>query len=111
MDMTGGVGSGDSADLPLVFSTGFRITYVPGGAATPLIQPFPRYGASYDFWPFTLTGVNQARLTVFYLGNRAEGGGWDSYLPLTRVVPATFDAKGKTYRQLTPDGVLAPDTK
>jgi hypothetical protein len=36
--------SGTPKNLPVLFMTGYRINYVPGGSATPVIKPFPRFG-------------------------------------------------------------------
>ncbi len=90
--MTSGVDSDASDLLPLVFVTGYKVTYAPGGPAVPLTKPYP-------------TGT-----AVFYKGNRAmvlvptAAENADGSIP--NFVPANFDARGKTYRQLTPDGVL-----
>ncbi len=107
-DVTDGVGPNDPGDLPLVFLTGFRVTYAPGTAAIPVIRPFPRYGAS-DSW-FRASEKTYGRVPgigVFYKGQNAV---WirapDDVVH--NFVPANFDAKGKTFRQLTPDGVLPP---
>ena len=29
--------------LPIVFSTGYKVNYVPGGVAVPLVKPYPKY--------------------------------------------------------------------
>ena len=79
--------------LPLVFSTGFRITYAPGGSAV----PFP-----------TQTPATRYIIAVFYVNKSAffllNDGKPDEVVP--NVVPASFDAKGVKYVQLTPDGPL-----
>jgi len=91
-DVTSGVDSDAPEGLPLVFITGYKVTYAPGAAAVPLAKPYP------------------PAIIVFYLGNSTKillpalGANPDGSIP--NFVPLTFDAKGKTYRQLTPDGPL-----
>ncbi len=100
-DVTGGVEAKDSGALPLVFFTGYRIAYVPGGAAAPVIKPFPPFLVGDSWFAYT----SNPGLVAFYVDKHAvwllpEG---DS---IPNIVPRDFDAHGKTYRQLTPDGVL-----
>ena len=45
-DITGGMDEGDSDSLPLVFLTGYRVTYAPGGSAVPATGSFPPYRSS-----------------------------------------------------------------
>lgn len=87
-DVTGGLVSSDSDSLPLVFSTGYQVDYAPDGKARPLKNP-------------SFEGVG---IAVCYLSNSAK-----FVLAQAGTVPlinSNFDPKGKTYRQLTPDGVL-----
>lgn len=97
------VGPNDSDSVPLVYLTGYRVTFAAGAAAVPIIKPFPDYfGPHWWLSPDSLPGFG---IAVFYKGNKAmwiKGRG-DS---IPNFVPTDFDAKGKTYRQLTPDGVL-----
>ena len=114
-DVTGDVGPGDSDLIPLVFTTGYRVTYAPGAAAVPIIKPFPNYEQHWFLfsWAWAWGGLKNSILPgagVYYKDNAAV---WiilqgDS---IHNFVFAKFDAKGKTYRQLTPEGVLAPETK
>jgi hypothetical protein len=85
-DVTAGLDSGSPDDLPLVFLTGYKVTYSPGSAAVPLGKP-PAPG-----------------LPVAYKNNSSKflGQGADGSIP--NFIPANFDPQGKTYRQLTPDG-------
>ena len=147
-DVTAGADAHDSRDLPLVYLTGYRVTFAPGASVVPVIKPFPTYGLN-SFWSLRWPD-NDVRvlpgLAVYYLGNNAKwiaalrfvpaapgtfpttpgmqvlvvpagsgktvplNPGWD--VPPTYdgsihdFVPASFDAKGKTFRQLTPEGVL-----
>jgi len=88
-DVTTGVDSDTSDDLPIVFSTGFKITYAAGGSAAPLAQPAPR--------GLAVTYKNDS--TKYCVPTNPDG-------TVANFIPTTFDAKGKTYRQLTPDGPL-----
>jgi hypothetical protein len=110
-DLTVSVDSQDTDDLPLVFLTGYRVTYMPGAAAVPLIKPLPRFGVERPRWWLlggeTVQWQGENGQAVYYKGDKAT---WlhaqgDS---VPNFVPASFDANGKTYQQLTPDGVLPP---
>jgi hypothetical protein len=72
--------------LPLIFSTGYKLGYVAGGKA------------------HVLPNGDTDGMAVFYVSNAAsfELATGDAIL----LIDATFDPKGKTYRQLTPDGPL-----
>jgi hypothetical protein len=80
--------------LPLVFSTGYRIEYVPNGRAIPL----PKKGGD----SFTVFYVNDSA-TILPINTSSETNG-----VVPSVISATFDAKGVKYAQLTPDGPLTP---
>jgi hypothetical protein len=98
-DVTGGVNANDSGHLPLLFLTGFRVTYAPNGGIEPIIKPYPPYR---DFG-------SGSGLAVFFKDNSTA---WvmptDSGLgySMAHLLPSNFDAHGKTCRQLTPDGAL-----
>jgi len=86
-DVTGGADSSSPDGLPLVFMTGYKVTYAAGGAAVPLATPYP------------------PGIAACYKSNNSKfmrGAGADGSIP--NFVPANFDAGGRTYRQLTPDG-------
>jgi len=87
-DLTDAVRSEDPDTLPLVISTGYRIDYLHGGIAYPLANADPAGIAIF------LKGDN-----VFFLSSKAGG------ITLLRP-PYLFAPKGRTYRQLTPDGAL-----
>jgi hypothetical protein len=103
-DVTGGVNASDSDRLPMVFLTGFHVTYSPGGGAVPIIKPWPPYqqigagaGLAVAFKDDTaMWVVGEGDESLFHAANYR----------VPKIVPADFDAHGKTYRQLTPDGVL-----
>ena len=109
-DLTEGASAQDSPQLPLLFLTGFRVIYAPGSEARPLGADFPVYEVTHHFLFFAWNGpptndLHMPGLAVFYVGNNAV---WiqaqGEVIP--NFVPTDFDAHGKTYRQLTPDGVL-----
>jgi hypothetical protein len=109
-DLTAGVVPGDSDGLPLVFSTGYRLNYSPGASAVPILAPFPQYlitRHSFMFMEGPPTAASPG-IALMYKGNNAVWVQAPAMGAVLNVVPSTFDAKGKTYRQLTPDGVLPP---
>ena len=87
-DVTDGARTDDSPELPLVFSTGCKIDYVPNAKAYPLVSA-----------PFGDAGV-----VVFYVSNSAQFV--FRHPDGVTVIDPTFDSKRKTYHQLTPDGTL-----
>ena len=113
-DVTTSVDGSAPDGLPLVFSTGYKMNYMPGGAATLLVKPSKQYGGWWlKLWrvsppAFASTGIAvgyKNHSAVFKLLNTSPATNPDGSIP--NFVPADFDAKGKTYRQLTPDGVLS----
>ncbi len=108
-DVTGGVTLSDPGELPLVFTTGYHLTFAPGTDAVPVLRPYPKYLVVRHTFLF-MTGPPAPAdpgIGVFYVANNAV---WinASTGPIPNVVKSTFNAKGKTFRQLTPDGVLPP---
>jgi len=84
-DVTGYL-SVDDAPLPLLFATGYKMNYIAGGKAVPLAK------------------VDSAGFPIFFVNNSAR---FEFEQPEGIVVmDPTFDPKGKTYHQLTPDGPL-----
>jgi hypothetical protein len=114
-DVTDGVDANDSADLPIIFMTGFKVIYAPGSAATPLVKPYPvlvpprTWGGWLSAQP-RFFEFNDPGIAVMHLDNSVNIVGMvmsgNSIGTIPNFVPSTFDSKGKTYRQLTPDGVL-----
>ena len=115
-DVTSGVTDDDPGDVPVVFITGCKVHYNPGGSAVPLATPFPPYVQPERSWSQFL-GIATKREFDF----KGEQGIYVCYksgktvlLPITSApdhaipdfVPPAFDSKGKTYTQLTPDGPL-----
>jgi len=89
-----------SDKLPLVFLTGYKVTYEAGAAAMPLFQ----IKIPSRTWTQWLNGVPVQRpfISVFYKDGStyAISAGSDGTIP--NFIPADFDPKGKTYRQVTP---------
>jgi hypothetical protein len=110
-DVTRGVYPHDSNKIPLIFLTGFHVTYAPGAAAIPLGGDFPSYGSTthhFLFMSWTAPPQNDRHLPGIAIYYDDHSAAWlqaqGSAIP--NFIPANFDAHGKTYRQLTPDGVL-----
>ena len=115
-DVTSGVDANSPDELPLVFMTGYKVNYVPGGAAVPLVKPYP------PFWTRTWQGWWRGEpepdpnlrpgIAVTYKSNNAvfmklvTSANSDGSIP--NFVSTKFKPDGKTYRQLTPDGPLPP---
>jgi hypothetical protein len=92
-DVTIPLDAAPSDDVPVVFSSGYRINYVPGGDATPILSaPKPRYDG----------------VSVCYHSNSAswQEGQPDGIVP--NFISPDFKPDGKKYVQLTPDGPLGP---
>ena len=92
-DVTSGVTSDSSADLPVVFCTGYTVTYAPGSSATrdsSASTPFPGPNRGFRGLAVTYKG-NNAR----FLNAAADG-------TVADFIPESFDPAGKTYRQLKP---------
>ena len=100
-DVTGGLKDNDSPELPLIFITGFRMTYAPGGGFVSRVDPYPPY--------LDLNLKDGPGLAVFFVNNSAtwlKGDQWSGPFSHQHILPPDFNAHGKTYLQLTPDGVL-----
>jgi hypothetical protein len=82
-DVTDAVTQDDPDMLPIVFTTGYKIDY--------------RAGAK----PMLLPGGYTDGMAIFYKSNNAV------FISASSLsIPQGFDPKGKTYRQLTPNGPL-----
>ncbi len=106
-DFTLGASTKDSPSLPLLFMTGFAVTYAPGGSAVPITKPFPPFGESSGWswlWSDHSDRLTELGLAVFYVGNNARfiKPADPNATEVANFVPPDFDAQGKTYRQLTP---------
>ena len=85
-DVTNGVLPDDSDELPVVFATGYKIDYVPKGKAHRLANGDPK-------------GIAAAFKSNSAIFAKATPNG-------TALINPSFDPKGHTYQQLTPDGPL-----
>jgi len=118
-DVTSPVDSSASDDLPLVFSTGYKIDYAPGASAIALnppvrhwtdhwfeiFRPVPRV-YSNDAIIISYKNNNVTFRSLFYtIHDGVSTDNPDNTIP--NFMPANFDAQGKTYRQLTPDGEMS----
>jgi len=116
-DVTSSLNQNSPSGLPLVFMTGYKVNYVPGGTAVPLVKPYP------PFWTRTWLGwlrgepepprnVNtlDPGIAAFYIGNLAKFMKFNTTVNSEGSIPnfisPDFKPDGKTYRQLTPDGPL-----
>lgn len=108
-DVTSSADSSDSADLPLVYSTGFKVSYEPGASAK-LVAPLefrwhgfelfrPDPGPSHNC---IVIGYKQPKVRTLLV--TSDVANLNGVAP--GFIPADFNTNGKTYRQLTPDGVL-----
>ncbi len=108
-DVTAGLKPGEASEMPLVFMTGFRMEYRPGGRAISMTKPFPEIIPPRWFAkPQPVTGI-----AVAYQNNNAffQGGlghstdvGPDGF-GVVLVIPLDANVAG-TCRQLTPNGPL-----
>ena len=87
-DVTTPLDSRSPDDLPVVFSTGYRIAYAPNGTATPL------------------PGTQTVGLAVFYHSKAADFKAQYPQGVALGVIPPDFKSDGKKSVQLTPDGPL-----
>ena len=117
-DVTEGVDSSSPDQIPIVFLTGYKVSYIPGGAAVPLSKPFPRLAwedSDPTFlerlfgWP-PIRYTDFSRIAAAYknsssrlmkLETAPDGTG-----AIPNFIPPDFKPDGKAYRQLTPDGPL-----
>ena len=115
-DVTSGIRSNAPDGLPIVFLTGYRVSYIPGGSATSLVIGAPPYGTTPRTWSEWWHGRSvvpfDSILAVCYKSNNASARPLetqpDAKAFVPHFVPVDFDPGGKVYRQLTPDGPLAP---
>jgi hypothetical protein len=100
----------DSDLLPLVFITGCKVNYVPGGSAVALATPLPAFYDDHLTWiqqwnHDTLISA-RGRLVVIYKGNNCVGYKLDANGVVPNFISPNWNTYGKTYRQLTPVGPL-----
>jgi hypothetical protein len=118
-DITCCLDSNASDSLPLVFLTGYKITYAPGGTAVPILKPYPPFTRTPGhWWHGAADPAENPGIAVFYKGGQAafrhlyyteSTDGPDVKNPdntIPNFIPPQFDPNGINYRQLTPDGPL-----
>ena len=110
-DITSGVMPGDAASLPVLFVTGFKVTYAPGAPAVALAMPPPGfYGERLtwvqSYWNNDAFLPSAGLLVTISRGNSFTGYKLDSANSVPNFISPDLKADVKTYRQLTPDGVL-----
>ena len=93
-DVTQDVTDKDPDTVPIIFATGYRMTYAPGGNAVPL-KPSA----------ITISGL-QVGYKNMSAAFKADDSRPDHIVP--NVIDPSFPAKGKAFQQLTPDGPLPP---
>ena len=115
-DVTSGLEENSPDELPVVFMTGYRVNYVPGGSAMSVIKPFPQARVVPRTWTEWWNGEPQpppvldSGVAVAYKSNSArfmkleKGPNGDASIP--NFISPDFKPDGKTYRQLTPEGQL-----
>jgi hypothetical protein len=117
-DVTAGVESQTSDEIPIVFLTGYRVTYAAGGAAVSLVKPFPDFGDPPRTWsqwwhgepkpmPRSVPGIavmyksNTAAYKMFMFESTPAPEG-----TMPDFISSKFDPKDRVYHQLTPTGQL-----
>jgi hypothetical protein len=98
-DVTRGVDGNSSDTVPIIFLTGYEVTYEPGARAVALHPT--------EWWS-GLFGETDYRIAVCYRSSSALAmkAAPDGSIPT--FIAANFDPRGQTYQQLTPDGKLTP---
>jgi hypothetical protein len=85
--------------LPVVFLTGFKVVYQAGAKAIPAGQPEERT------WSQWWNGTSDHQSNGIAVATKDNSARWlraDEDGSIPNLIPADFDPKGKTYRQLTP---------
>ena len=109
-DVTSGVDSDSPDEIPIVFLTGYKVTYASGGSATPFFsfQPHPR--TWLEVWNGVPKDIRSRGIAVCYKSNSATfvrtGTSSTSNGEVPNFIAPSLNAHGKTYRQITPDGPL-----
>ena len=97
-DVTCCVDSTTSEDCPTVFLTGYKVTYEPGRSAvlayTPHARTWSEWWDGLPAWEPFMSYARKSNAVANIIAN-ADG-------TIPNFIPADFDPKGKTYRQLTP---------
>jgi len=118
-DVTSGADFSPPDELPIVFMTGYKVTYATGGSAVFIGGPILPWTTERRTWHQWWNNEQPEKplnpkygIVVAYKSNSAtflkSVPSGDSGGSVPKFVPSTFQPDGKTYRQLTPDGVLPP---
>jgi hypothetical protein len=106
-DVTNLMDVSDSDAVPLVFSTGFKVSYEPGARAQRLTTPDFRIPGFELFRPdpgprhnSIVVGDKRAKVRTLVVTDDATNPNGSA----RGFIPADFKSNGKIYRQLTPDG-------
>ena len=116
-DVTGGINSNTPENLPLVFTTGYKVSYTAGQPAVPLGKSPPVYGGPPLTWSEWWQGrAPAAPSTGLAVGFKDMSSAFFRFDPpdtqhpngsVSNIIRGLFDPNGQTYRQLTPDGSLS----
>jgi len=103
-DVTSGLEGNSPSELPVVFMTGYRVDYVPGGSAVAMIKPFPKNGEPQP------PPILDSGIAITYKSNSAKfitlAKAPNGDVSIPNFISPDFKPDGKTYRQLTPEGPL-----
>jgi hypothetical protein len=100
-DVTCCVDASSPDGLPVVFLTGYSVAYQAGAKVVPLTKPASRTWSEWlsgSAFPIHFTAVCYKDMSAKALQNPDADGSFPNF------IPTDFDAKGKAYRQLTPEG-------
>jgi len=99
--------------LPLVFSTGYHVTYAPGASAVPISQPSPTYSYTppwldrLRYWQWPSEDMSARGIAVFSTDRMSRFMPFDAPTnpdgSISNFISPDFRPDGKVYRQLTPD--------
>jgi hypothetical protein len=101
-DVTSGLEGTSPNQLPVVYMTGFKVSYTPGGAAVPIPRTYSLFG--------NIPAPLDSGIAVTYKSNSAmfkdlsQAPNGSASIP--NFVSPDFKPDGKTYRQLTPQGQI-----
>jgi len=96
-DMTSCSDSSPPDAVPVIFMTGYKITYQAGTSAMPVNQQ-PR---TWRQW-WNGSASPDTFVAIYYYSNSVTVKLPDKDGSIPNFIPVDFDPKGKTYRQLTP---------
>jgi hypothetical protein len=103
-------GPDDFSTFPLVFLTGSKVNYVPDGSAVALASSFPSFHDDHltwlQEWNHDVPPFEEGYLLTVYPRGGGEGFKAEANGTIPHFISPDFNANGKTYRQLTPDGPL-----